>query len=317
MIRMKNIDQNMPENRWEYSISSPQPPRTKALKRKKQRCRIFQFIGIIIVLCGLFLFYLQARFGSLRNGFAAMRQPISAFLFPSYDNLPDHYDPFQSPTAQALSLFAKDRMRFTASELAQAKREPAAIEFLIRLKNKQTPANWNHQINLPSEHMHANKYPHFVQWDERWGFGDYAGGAFGETGCGPTCLSMAYTGLTGKTDYPPDIMGEFATENAYAVDGVGTAWALMEDGARQLGLQSESLGLDLAIFQDALDGGKVLVLSLGPGDFTKSGHFILVYKYEGEMLEILDPFNLALGSKRWSFEDIASQTAAVWALCLF
>lgn len=246
-----------------------------------------------------------------------MRQPVSDFIFPSYEKLPEHYDPFQSPTALARSLFAKDRMDFTESELAQAEREPGVVEFLIRLKNNRPLSKWNHQINLQSEHVHANKYPHFVQWDERWGFGDYAGGPFGETGCGPTCLSMAYTGLTGKTDYLPDIMGDFATENGYAVDGVGTAWALMESGANQLGLRSERIGLDLALFQAALDDGKVLVLSLGPGDFTKSGHFILLWNYDGEMLAVLDPFNLELGSKLWSFEEIARQTTAVWALSQF
>lgn len=311
---MKNNARDVRRNRWKYSTSIPQPPQVMAPKRRKRRSRIFGFIGIAIIFCGLFLFYLQVHFGSIHNGLAAMRQPVSDFLFPSYEKLPDHYDPFESPTALARSLFAKDRMDFTASELAQAEREPGAIEFLVRLKNNKPFPDWNHKLDLQSEHLHANKYPHFVQWDERWAFGDYAGGPFGETGCGPTCLSMAYTGLTGKTDYPPDIMGDFATKNGYAVEGVGTAWALMESGANQLGLKSEGVGLDLVLFQTSIDNGKILVLSLGPGDFTKSGHFVLLWDYEGEMFAVLDPFNLKLGSKLWSYEELARQTAAVWAL---
>ena len=45
--------------------------------------------------------------------------------------------------------------------------------------------------------------PYLYQWDERWGFKEYGSSVIGITGCGPTCLSMAIIGLTGKTDITP------------------------------------------------------------------------------------------------------------------
>ncbi len=69
--------------------------------------------------------------------------------------------------------------------------------------------------------------PLFLLWDERWGYTNYAGQYFAPSGCGPSCLSMAYIYLTGDASMSPLAMGEFATAQGYAVDGEGSAWALI------------------------------------------------------------------------------------------
>lgn len=310
-----SVFQNSCENNT-YKCSRNTALQQASGRRKNQYRRMRQFLGIVLLACGFFLIYLHVYFGSISRGFVAMKLGPLAFFAPRYENLPAHYDPFQSPSGLALALFARDRQEYKAGELAQAEREPGVIDFLVRLHHRKPLTQWNQELDLSKEPIVGGKLPHFVQWDERWAFADYAGGPFGETGCGPTCLSMAYTGLTGRTDYPPDRMAEFATNNAYAVDGIGSAWALMGQGARQLGLYSEEIGLDLGLFQQAIDQGKILVLSLGPGDFTKSGHFILLWNYDGEQFSILDPFNLQLGSRPWAFAELARQTSAAWALSL-
>ena len=48
-------------------------------------------------------------------------------------------------------------------------------------------------------------FPLFLQWDPRWGYGDYGDGSnIGLAGCGPTCLSMALFFLTVVEILTPD-----------------------------------------------------------------------------------------------------------------
>ena len=39
--------------------------------------------------------------------------------------------------------------------------------------------------------------------------------------------------------------------------------------------------------KQALDDGKVIVCSMGPGDFTTEGHFILIRGYDGNGFYVL------------------------------
>ena len=78
--------------------------------------------------------------------------------------------------------------------------------------------------------------PLFLQWDPMWGYEKYGKGFIAETGCGPTCLSMVYVGLTGDTSMDPAAMAAFSMENGYYLEDVGTSWDLMSVGAEKLGL---------------------------------------------------------------------------------
>ncbi len=226
------------------------------------------------------------------------------------NKLADSYNPFAEPSSLAESLFKQNIKDYSDQEKVMVEREPASVEFLIRLHDKNyKPSN---QVGYQDKFV-KGKLPHYVQWDQRWGFSQYLGEAFGFTGCGPTCLSMVYTGLTGKTDLPPDKMGQFASENHHVVQGVGSAWTLMEEGARDLSLNSEKIEISRESFVRALDQGKLLILSVKPGDFTRFGHFIVVWSHDDGFYHILDPFNVKLSQKSWSFDALAWQTAAAWA----
>lgn len=78
-----------------------------------------------------------------------------------------------------------------------------------------------------------------MQWDQRWGYHRYAGEVMGLSGCGPTALSMVAIFMTGDITKNPRWVADFASQNGYAVDGSGTAWSLMLEGARQIGLSSK------------------------------------------------------------------------------
>ena len=156
------------------------------------------------------------------------------------------------------------------------------------------------------------KVPLLLQWDTRWGYHTYAGEVMGLSGCGPTCLSMVTIYMTGDTSKNPRWMADFASENGYAVDGSGTAWALMLEGAQQLGFSSKEIQPDRERVKNNLDAGNPIIALLGPGDFTGSGHFIVLTGIKNEKLTVNDPNSRKNSEKTWDIDRVLEQTRALW-----
>ena len=160
-------------------------------------------------------------------------------------------------------------------------------------------------------------FPLFLQWDPRWGYRSYGSGScIGLAGCGPTCLSMALFYLTRDAKLTPDKIADYSMENGYYVDGTGTAWALMEDVPKLYGISVTKLGADESNIRAVLDNGGVVICSVGRGEFTTSGHYILIYGYDSEGLLINDPNCVARSNRKWVFSDIRWQIKNIWAYML-
>ena len=157
-------------------------------------------------------------------------------------------------------------------------------------------------------------FPLFLQWDPRWGYRSYGNGScIGLAGCGPTCLSMALFYLTRDDKLTPDKIADYSMENGYYVDGTGTAWALMEDVPKLYGISVTKLSADENNIKVILDNGGVVICSVGRGEFTTSGHYILIYGYDSEGLLINDPNCVARSNRKWVFSDIRWQIKNIWA----
>ena len=170
-----------------------------------------------------------------------------------------------------------------------------------------------HIIDL-SEYEHTDEMPHFLQWDVRWGFADYGGETVAYAGCGPLALSMVGYHLTrdAKT-FSPDKVVKYAIDEDYCVPDAGTAWALMDEGATDLGLQVENLPLVENILIDRLEQGKPIILIMGPGVFTNSGHFIVLRDYKDGYFYINDPNSIIRTEKKWKFKEFSGQVLNIWA----
>ena len=155
--------------------------------------------------------------------------------------------------------------------------------------------------------------PHLYQTDPAWAHQPYAGGTVEKNGCGPTCLSMVYVALTGRTDLGPKEMAAFSERGGYTVDGM-TAWALMTDGAAELGLTSEQLGASERAVRSALAAGSPVICSVGPGDFTSSGHFIVLAGIadDGQVI-VRDPNSQERSERTWDLGRVLAQCANLWA----
>lgn len=187
-------------------------------------------------------------------------------------------------------------------------RNPEAKDFVWEypLKKDEEP-----KIDL-SEYKNSDSMPLFMQWDQRWGYHQYSGNVMGLTGCGPTCLSMVTVHLSGDTSKDPKWMADFSTENGYAAEGSGTAWALFSEGGERLGFDVTEIPLDEKRIAENLKVGNPVVAVMGPGDFTTDGHFIVFVDYEDGKIRVNDPNSKVNSEKLWEFDSISSQIKQLW-----
>lgn len=158
-------------------------------------------------------------------------------------------------------------------------------------------------------------FPLFLQFDPRWGYLPYgSGGTVGSSGCGPTCLSMAVFYLTGNRDCTPGVISQFSLENDYYVDGIGTKWTLLSDYPKMHGLSSYQINWKEATMKAELDKGRLLIASARPGNFTSSGHFVLIYGYDENGFKINDPKCVYRSGLSWTYDQIKNDFKAMWTI---
>lgn len=207
----------------------------------------------------------------------------------------------------------------TADELAAL---PKDLQYMYQVNVETHPfvmgywenKNKNYEIDL-SEYMGTGEVAPLMQWDERWGYHPYAGSLFGRAGCGPMCLSLAAMYFTENPKFDPIYVADYATEHGYASNRSGTEWSLITYGAADFGLQSKELPLDEQTMVNALQSGKLIICVMGPGDFTESGHFILVTGYKNGAFTVWDTNRRSNSEKTWTFDQIKDQINNLWSVC--
>ena len=156
--------------------------------------------------------------------------------------------------------------------------------------------------------------PLFLQWDPVWGYEPYGSGMIAENGCGPACLAMAGYYLTGDENMTPDKIAKFAQRGGYYEEGHGSAQALISQGGPELGLTVTELALTEEEIDRALEGGNPVILAMGEGDFTGTGHFILLAEVTEEGYRVNDPNSRVNSQRLWTFEELESQIRDLWEI---
>lgn len=170
----------------------------------------------------------------------------------------------------------------------------------------------NGPIDLTEDFV-SGQVPLLMQWDKRWGYDAYGDSMIGLAGCGPLCMTQAYLYFTEDTRMNPKKIADFAYDNGYYTPA-GTSWSLWTDGAKKLGLSGRELSLNQNLMQRALDAGELIVCSMGPGDFTTVGHFILIRGYDENGFYVNDPNRKSNSSRQWDFDTLQYQIRNLWAL---
>ncbi len=155
--------------------------------------------------------------------------------------------------------------------------------------------------------------PHLLQWDKRWGYGIYGDNCIAINGCGPTSLAMVAAGLTGDNSITPYKVAQYASASGFYIPESGSSWDLMRFGGQQYGITSKEIVLDESAMANQLSAGHPIICSMRPGDFTTTGHFIVLTGYENGQFHILDPNSTVNSEKQWSYETLSPQINNLWA----
>ncbi len=154
--------------------------------------------------------------------------------------------------------------------------------------------------------------PLLLQWDKRWGYALYGDSSVAIDGCGPTSLAMVVVGLTKDKTMTPAKIANFSQINGYYYPNVGTSWNLMTEGANKLGVNSRVITLSKNNIFTALENGHPLICSMRKGDFTTSGHFIVLVGLEDGKIKVNDPNSIKRSNKLWTYEELEPQIKNVW-----
>ncbi len=112
---------------------------------------------------------------------------------------------------------------------------------------------------------------------------DYMSG----TGCGPTTAAMIVATYIDPKITPLE-MAKWAMAKGYRTPDNGTAWALFAGVAKEYGLTFLQTSSHSSALSCIKDGGLVVCI-MGPGRWTKGGHYILWYAWDGAYVYINDP----------------------------
>ncbi len=146
---------------------------------------------------------------------------------------------------------------------------------------------------------------YYNQLDPAWADKPFGWDPIGNYGCGPTSLSMVVSSLTGEV-IDPEEMAAWAGSQGYSAPQQGSYLSIVEGTASYYKLNCAPVStLDVDSLRQALSEGGFIVALMGPGHFTRGGHFIVLrgVTAEGKIL-VGDPASREKSAVGWDAELI-------------
>lgn len=170
-----------------------------------------------------------------------------------------------------------------------------------------------------------NKQPvYYMQTDSRWKDKPYRtkgeNSTVGGSGCGPSCAAMLIETLTGKTFTPLDACN-WSMEHNYKALNQGTYYGYFKPQFAAFGISCEMLNYintygspnhqnhETAFAY--LKKGYYLIACMGKGNWTSSGHFIVVWWEDGKV-RINDPASTKAARLSGDLYTFKSQVKYYW-----
>lgn len=149
---------------------------------------------------------------------------------------------------------------------------------------------------------------YYNQLDERWADVMYGtSSTIGQGGCGPTSMAIVTSTLTGEAHDPVEL-AQWSVANGHRCEGNGSYHSLIPAAASAYGLSCEK-NLDAQGIVDALSSGRLVVVIMSKGHFTKGGHFIVLrgVTSEGKIL-VADPASYSRSEQEWDLSTIMNES---------
>lgn len=283
-------------------------------KKYKKKYRLNLLIIIVICLC-LGTSYAVKNHSIFDNRVLLSEEQISNLNLddPNVRSLLDLYYEAEDTSEKEKFASILNNINETPSELLE-----------LAIKNNETldfVSNYlfykgDKKISIKDDYT-PGEIPLFLQWDERWGYHEYADEFMAINGCAPTSLAMVIVGLTGDTSINPKVVADYSYNNGFYVEGVGTSWDLMIEGASHFGIEGKYLYLNESSLLTSLKNGNPVIASVKPGIFTTIGHILVVTGLdENGKLIINDPNSRENSSKTWDVDVFLNEVKALWEMSI-
>lgn len=152
-------------------------------------------------------------------------------------------------------------------------------------------------------------FTYFNQGDAAWNQNGYC---IKSSGCGPTAMAVCISSLTNKWVTPIDTT-VWAYEHGY-YSNAGSVHEVVPALAKNYQLGCNGLGTDYNKIRDALKKKHPVVGLMGPGYFTKGGHFIaLVAIDDKDQVTVADVGSRQRSTYKYHLKDVIEQSKAASA----
>lgn len=167
----------------------------------------------------------------------------------------------------------------------------------------------------------------YLQTDPRWKSHDYSAKGekktIGSSGCGPTAAAMVIATLKDKS-VTPVTTADWSVAHGYKALNQGTFYSYFIPQFSMYGISCKRLNMSnlygktaSAAHTEALNAlkkGDFVIACMGKGNWTKSGHFILLYAYENGYVSINDPASTAAARVKNTWELFSGQVKYLWTV---
>ena len=160
------------------------------------------------------------------------------------------------------------------------------------------------RLSMKNHKEYIAGYIYFNQGDSAWNQNGYC---IAKAGCGPTSMAVVITSLTGKWVTPLDTAIWGYQHGFYSREG--SAHEMIPAMAAAYGLRCQGVGTDYQAIKKALKEGKPVVCLMGPGYFTRGGHFmVLVAIDNNDCVTVADVGSRTRSAYKYRLADVIAQS---------
>ncbi len=169
----------------------------------------------------------------------------------------------------------------------------------------------------------------YKQTDPRWAGKDYSAPGekttIGKAGCGPSCMAMVIATLADPKITPADTAA-WALKKGYKAPNQGTYYSYFVPQGKAYGIEVEQVnksdlrkaGTAARQYHDkalqAIKDGHMVICCMGPGLWTKAGHYILWHEMEGSQALSNDPGSSRADRAKAPLPTLQSQVKFYWII---
>ena len=167
----------------------------------------------------------------------------------------------------------------------------------------------------------------YLQTDPRWAGLDYSAPGekttIGASGCGPTAMAMVLA-TWADPNVNPKTECAWALAHGYKAPRQGTYYGYFVPAAARYGLKARQLSWTTIYgnsksplheeARKAVEAGHLVIACMGKGLWTSSGHYVLVWKIQGNIVYINDPASTRAVRTQGDYNLFKTQVKYYWVI---